>query len=47
MDQHPVPVTASQKAAGIIEIIGQTRIVPEWGQHPVPVMATQTAAGFD
>ena len=47
MDQHPVPVMATQTAAGMTELIGQTMIAPEWDQHPVPVIAIQTAAGFD
>ena len=47
MGQHPIPVMVSQTAAGIIEIIGQTRIVLERDRHPIPVTVIQTAAGFN
>jgi len=47
MDRHPIPVIAILTAAGLTELIGRMKIVPEEGQHPIPVMAIQTAAGFD
>ena len=47
MDQHPIPVIAIQTAAGLTELIGQTKMALEGGQHPIPVIAIQTAAGFD
>jgi len=47
MDQRPIPVIVIQTAAGMTELIGQTKIVLEWGQRLAPVTAIQTAAGFD
>jgi hypothetical protein len=46
LDQHPIPVIAIQTAAGLIDLIGQMKVVLHGDQHPSPVMALQTAAGF-